>query len=287
MNLAECKKKIDRFLVKDDVQPLIVDVQNQKDWSDLMLHYSVGANNIIKASDYCKKDEFPQIETIFHELETRQGTTFVTGLSSFLKLHGEQELRKVIKEILSMSTAGHVIVVTYQCQKYMDFNDPRLRPRIIVINGAEQPLPDIYFSPSGLSLKDMPAIDGMDSLAIFLENTASEKLLIHTTKEKTDFPRAMYRIIGLSKAYDVLVQKDPKTAELGEGVGTDDQWKYALELFETRSNWTAVIDGEFGNHTSLEIHVQNYGRMAPNHLWLYFVGLKLFGARNNWWAIFL
>ena len=51
MNLAECKKKIDRFLSKDNVQPLIVDVQNHKDWSDLMVHYNVGTNSVIKASD--------------------------------------------------------------------------------------------------------------------------------------------------------------------------------------------------------------------------------------------
>lgn len=101
MDLAECKKKIDRFLSKDNVQPLIVDVQNHKDWSDLMVHYNVGNNTVIKASDYCKKDEFPQIDRLFHDLETRDGTSFVTGLTSFLKLHGEQELRKVINEILS------------------------------------------------------------------------------------------------------------------------------------------------------------------------------------------
>ena len=52
MDLAECKKKIDRFLSKDNVQPLIVDVQNHKDWSDLMVHYNVGNNTVIKASDY-------------------------------------------------------------------------------------------------------------------------------------------------------------------------------------------------------------------------------------------
>ena len=127
MDLAECKKKIDRFLSKDNVQPMIVDVQNHKDWNDLMVHYNVGINTVIKASDYCKKDEFPQIDRLFHDLETMGGTSFVTGLTSFLKLRGEQELRKVISEILSMTTAGHVVVVTYQCHRYMDFKDPRLQ----------------------------------------------------------------------------------------------------------------------------------------------------------------
>lgn len=282
MDLAECKKKIDRFLSKDNVQPLIVDVQNHKDWSDLMLHYNVGTNTVIKASDYCKKDEFPQIDRLFHDLETKDGTSFVIGLTSFLKLRGEQELRKVISEILSMATAGHVVVVTYQCRRYMDFKDPRLQPRIAVLDGEEQTIPEIYLSSPGLSLKGVQTINGIDSFSTSVESTSADKLLIFTSKEKADYPNALYCIIGLSKAYDALLQKNPKTSELSEAIGTDEQWKYALGLFEKKPDWTAVIDGEFGNHMTLEIHVQNYNRMTPNHLWLYFVGLKLFGAKNNW-----
>jgi len=282
MDLAECKKKIDRFLSKDNVQPLIVDVQNHKDWSDLMVHYNVGTNSVIKASDYCKKDEFPQIDRLFHDLETKDGTSFVTGLTSFLKLRGEQELRKVISEILSMTTAGHVVVITYQCHRYMDFKDPRLQPRIAVLDGEEQTTPEIYLSSPGLSLKGVQTITGIDSFAVLVESTSADKLLVFTSKEKADYPKALYRIIGLSKAYDALLQKDPKTSELSEAIGTDEQWKYALGLFEKKPDWIAVIDGEFGNHMTLEIHVQNYNRMAADRLWLYFVGLKLFGAKNNW-----
>ena len=282
MDLAECKKKIDRFLSKDNVQPLIVDVQNQKDWSDLIMHYNVGINSVIKASDYCKKDEFPQVDTLFHDLETKQSTTFVTGISSFLKLHGEQELKKVIREILSMTTAGHVVVVTYQCHRYIDFKDPRLQSRIAVLDGEEQILPEIYLASPGLSFKGIQTINGIDSFAAAVESTSAGKLLIFTSKKKEDYPKALYRIIGLSKAYDALLQKDPKTSELNEAMGTDEQWKYALGLFEKKSGWIAVIDSEFGNHLTLEIYAQNYNRMPSDHLWLYFVGLKLFGAKNNW-----
>ncbi|MCM1225181.1 MAG: BREX-4 system phosphatase PglZ, partial [Lachnospiraceae bacterium] len=228
------------------------------------------------------KDEFPQIDTLFHDLETKQGTTFITGISSFLKLHGEQKLRKFIGEILSMTTAGHVVVITYQCHKYMDFKDPRLQTRIVVLDGEEQTLPEIYFSSPGLSLKDVQTINGIDSFAVSVESISAEKLLVITSKEKADYPNALYRIVGLSKAYDALLQKDPKTSELNEVIGTDEQWKYALGLFEEKPGWVDVIDSEFGNHMTLEIHVQNYNRMAANRLWLYYIGLKLFGAKNNW-----
>ena len=191
MDLAECKKKIDRFLSKDNVQPLIVDVQNHKDWNDLMVHYNVGTNIVIKVSDYCKKDEFPQIDRLFHDLETMGGTSFVTGLTSFLKLRGEQELRKVISEILSMTTAGHVVVVTYQCHRYMDFKDPRLQMRIAVLEGEEQTTPEIYLSAPGLSLKGVPTINGIDSLSVSVESTSADKLIVFTSKEKADYPKRM------------------------------------------------------------------------------------------------
>ena len=282
MDFNDCIKKIDRFLLKENVQPLIVDVQNCKDWYSLIMHYNVGSNSVVKASDYCKKDEFPQIEVLFNDLETNSGVTFATGISSFLKLRGEQELRKIISEILSMTTVGHVVVITYQCHNYMDFKDPRFQSRIAVLDGEEQSTPEIYLSSPGLSFNGIQPVDGIDSFATAVENSTSEKLLIVTTKEKADFPKALYRIIGLSNAYDALKQKDSKTAELNESIGTDEQWKYALGLFEKCQNWSDVIDYEFGNHMALESHVQNYRQMQENRLWLYFVGLKLFGAKNNW-----
>ena len=194
MDIAECINKIDRFLSKENVQPLIVDVQNQHDLSELVVHYNVGNNKVIKASDYSKSDELPQIDTLFHDLETLQGTLFVTGISSFLKLHGEDELRKVIKELLSLTTVGHVVVLTYQCHKYMEFKDPRLYTRVAVVEGVEQSAPEIFLSSPGLSLNGVQIINGIDSFASSIENKHVEKLLIYSSKEKADFPKALFHI---------------------------------------------------------------------------------------------
>lgn len=282
MDFDGCKKKIDRHFSKDNVQPLIVDVQNQNDWNAILTHYNVGSNKVIKASDYCKKDELPRIEALFHDLETNPGTFFVTGLSSYLKLYGEQELKKVINEILSMTTAGHTVIVTYQCQQYLDFKDPRLQPRIAVVEGDVQNTPEIYFSAPGLSINGMQTINGIDAFAGAVESTSSEKLLVVTKKSKEEFPKALYKIVSMSKAYDVLVQKDLKTSQLNESIGTEEQWSYALELFENRTGWISVIDYTFGNHLTLEVYAPNYRAMTAEQLWLYYVGLKLFGAKNNW-----
>ena len=282
MDFDGCKNKIDRYLSKDNVQPMIVDVQNQNDRNAVLMYYNVGSNKVIKASDYCKQDELPQIDALFHDLETNSGRFFVTGLSSYLKLYGEQELKKVMGEILSMTTAGHVVIVTYQCQKYMDFKDPRVQPRIAVLEGDVQNTPEIYFSAPGLSITGMQTVKGMEAFAGAVESTSSAKLLVITKKNKEDFPKALYKIVSMSKAYDALVQKDPKTLQLGEGIGTEAQWSYALDLFENRNSWISVIDYTFGNHLTLEVYASNYRTMTADRLWLYYVGLKLFGAKNNW-----
>lgn len=282
MDFEGCRKKIDRYLSKDNVQPLLVNVQNQQDLNRIITHYNVGSNKVIKAADYCRQDEFPQIDALFHDLETKSGVFFVTGLTSFLKLYGEQELRKVLKEILSMPSAGHVVVVAYQCSGYMDFKDSRLESRIAVLDGNAQTELEIYFTAPGLIFGGIQTIKGMETFADAVESTTDDRIFVVTKKKKSDYSKALYHIIDMSKAYDVLVQRDSKTSELSESIGTEAQWKYALDLFEKRQGWIGVIDFEFGNHQMLEVCAPNYNQMSSGRLWLYYVGLKLFGAKNNW-----
>lgn len=283
MNLEECIRKIDRYLSKDNVQPLIVDVQNQKDRSTILSHYNVGSAKLIKASDYCNFDELPRLDDLFHDLSAKDGVFFVTELTSFLKLRGEQELKKVMKELLAMNVIGHVIVVSFQCRKQLNFKDPRIQPRIAIIDGDEWDIPEIVLAAFNLSLPEkVTTIKGINRFAESVESTDMERLYINTNKQKDNFPYALYRLSGLSKAYDALMQKDLMTSELSEIIGTDAQWEYALEMVEKQQSWVNVIDLEFGNHLSLEVYAPGFSKMASNRRWLYYVGLKLFGAKNNW-----
>ena len=51
MTIQEVIKKIDRYLKKDNVEPLIVDVQNKVDLDAIMLHYKLPQNSFLCASD--------------------------------------------------------------------------------------------------------------------------------------------------------------------------------------------------------------------------------------------
>ena len=73
MTIQEVIKKIDRYLKKDNVEPLIVDVQNHADLDDIMRHYKLPQNVFLCASDteFCKADEFPIIRTFSSALPTK------------------------------------------------------------------------------------------------------------------------------------------------------------------------------------------------------------------------
>lgn len=282
MDIKSCINTIDKYLAKDDGQPLIIDVQNATNQSDIAMHYKVGSNNVVSASKYCNMDELPHIDAIFNELSKEENPVFLTGLSSFLKLQGEVELQRVMKELLSMTVKGHVVIVTYQCKKYLTYKDPRIARRVIFVDGEEQKTPKIILVKSKAFLpQSVTAIDGIQNLAETVENGSVDDVYVVSSKGKETYPNALYQLHSLDKAYDAISQKDSMTAHLSEKMGTDKQWKYAFELFQAKNSWLDIMDEKFGNHKALEHIVSNFDGLTEDERWLCFIGLKLCGSKNN------
>lgn len=283
MSLDQYIQRIDRYLSKDEQLPLIVDVQNGADQSELVLHYHVGKNLLVRASDYCTPDGLPRFEAFLNDLATRNNVSIVTGVSAFLKLEGEQKLRKFIRQLLGMYTAGHVIFITYQCKRFLSINDPRLARRVIVMDGEERKVPNIVFTAPAIPLpKASTSIEGIENFAAVTEESSADTVYIITDRNKSSFPYALFNITSLKIAYDALVLKDAATKFLPQPLGKDAQWDYALNLFTDKTSWADVIDCEFGNHGMLDTVFSNYKHFSDERKWLYFIALKLYGAKNNW-----
>lgn len=284
MTIGDCIKKIDRFLAKSNVQPLIVDVQNSTDLTALVTHYNVGNNIFIAASSCGNEDDFPRLDTILDTLAKRAGRVFLTELSTFLKLQGELDLRKMFNEILSMNSVGNVIVFTYQCKQYLNFVDPRLTQRICIVDGDPTPIPMIVFATNDSLLPyNSQTVYGLKNIANAIESgMAAERLYVITAKTTNMYPQTLFFVANLSKAYDALLEKDSSTAKLREDSGIDSQWAYVLEKFQYNSSWTDIIDDEFGSHNSLDLVIPNLPTFDDKRRWIFFEGLKLFGAKNNW-----
>ena len=283
MNLNQYIQKIDRYLSKDEGLPIIVDVQNNEEQNKLVQHYNVGNNELIHASQYCIHDEMPHFDTLLNDLATKETVMIVTGVTSYLKLYGEQELKRFMQKLLSLYIKGHVIFISFQCKEYLPVSDTRIGRRIIVLEGENQKTPDIIFvSPDIPVPQRNKSVNGIEHFAAVAELSPSETIYIITDKSTESFPKTLFRLSELKNTYNALIIKDSETKMLSESIGTDAQWNYALKLFDNSSGWTDVIDKVFGNHRKLEHIFPRYKSLSENEKWLYFIALKLYGAKNNW-----
>lgn len=276
-------KIIDRYLGRDDGLPLIVDVQNRKDLAELVQHYNVGKTKVIRASDYCAKDELPQFDKLLHDLAVQDVVAIVIEATWFLKLQGEAELRNFLLTLLNLNIPGHIIFVTYQCSPYLKMRDPRLSRRILIVKGYETLIPEVIFAESSLPLpKECTKIRGIEKFAGIAEEKEQQSVYMITNKKREFFPRSLYRLSSLQDAYEAILLKDGLTSVLTREMGTALQWQYALQLLSQKESWAELIDGTFGDHKHLEFAFPNYIHFDANKQWLYFIALKLFGAKGNW-----
>ena len=284
MTINEVIKKIDRYLKKDNVGSLVVDVQNKADMEAIVTQYQLPQNDFISASDpeICNSDEFPAIDRLLEKLATEKNI-FVRELSTFYMLKGEKELSLELKEILSMSIAGHAVILTYQCKDYLQAlikNDKRLEGSICILDGEKDLRPKLVFTISGV--KTMDTVNGLHNLAKAIESETAETLYVETKKLKASFPFSLYSISEKQSPYDILCDMDDSTSELNRSIGTEEDWKYALTEFKTFSSWDKLISAKIGNTQNLEPFISYYSSYSANERWLYFIGLKLFRPANDW-----
>ena len=281
MGVESYFERIERYLSKESGLPLIVDVQNPQDLHAIMTHFHVGDTRLINANRYSKADELPRLEALLHELSSATQPVFVTGIGTFLKLQGDSELRRILRELLSMSVPTAVVFLTYQCRKALSFKDPRLKRRIIIVDGQDAPKTDVILTTKAFANRARGmVVTGIEHITE-LEERAPERLLVITGKTKATFPLSLIPLQDMNHPFEIISSSDPLSSNLQESFGTTAQWEYALDLFAENSSWTSIVDRMFGNHRSLDLSFYNYPLYDEKQRWLYFIALKLFGAPNN------
>ena len=290
MAIEAAFKKIDRYLKKENIGPLVVDVQNKADLDALVTHYNLPQNTMISASDaqFCKPDEFPTIANLLELLSKEKKNFFIREVSSFYRLKGEKALTQELMELLSMSIAGHAVIITYQCKAFLEDiikSDKRLDGRVCIVEGKKAEIPQIIFSMKGIKLgAHYSVIQGVHKLAASVESEISDVVYVETEKSKSNYPYSLYAISEMKHTYDALCRKDDMTVLLSESLGTEEDWLYVLTEFQSYPSWEQLISAKIGNVHNLDIVISNYqhNRNDKRWLWLYFLGLKLFGAGADW-----
>ncbi len=291
MTIGEVIKRTDKYLKKEYVGPLVIDVQNKEDMDALVTQYQLPMNTFIAASDsdFCKEDEFPEIATIINRLQREKANFFVRGISSFYFLRGEESLLKVLTQLLSLSIDGHVVLLTWQCKDYLSkmmLKDPRLENRICIIEGPSAVRPKLVFTLQGINLgPSHETVSGIREIARAVEAEIADTIYVKTAKSKQTYPSSLYIITEMKDSFEVLCQKDNATLILERDYGTEEDWTYVLSEFDRHPSWENLINTQIGNTKSLDVVISDYAnhKSEKRWLWIYTIGLKMFGAGENWY----
>lgn len=283
MRLDECIKKIDKYLSSDDYAPRLVNILNITDLAEFMERFSVGNNDILTVASYTEKDENPKLDNLWSMLSRAERDVFVTEMGTQLKLLGEEVIRKEIRNFTNQTFNVHVVVVCYQCDRFLQFTDSRANRLVYFVEGSQSFLPKIIFTlPQMPLVPETKVVDGVGNIAKTVEKMDGGIFYVRSNKHKSSYPFSLLYIVEESKAFDALCNVDGVTRGLDIGYGTEEQWEYALSEVTKVGSWGKLIDIQFSVSMNLSLIASSWKTFTKNKRWLYFIGLKLYGAGDNW-----
>lgn len=279
-------KKIDSYLKSDFSSPFIVNLQSIIDKEDLITHYDVNPSiEFLTIDTFSKKeDELPPIELIFDKICNSKKITFITDLSSLLRLTYQKDITSRFNEILGLNIQKKSVIITLQCESFFNFQDVRLKQRIINVSDDKTRIPDVYFVNSEIKLGNTCSINGIRDLPHYLENQ-NKDIYVITQKNKSAFIDSTLNIKEIKSYFNLLSIREPEIYKLSENLGTQDQWKFLYKIIEDSESKTlsSVLENYFSDLKRLELIVNSkiIDKEDKNKRWLLFIALKLYGTPQN------
>lgn len=280
----EIIKRIERYLQRNDSHPRLVNIDNPGDLHTIQQHFSVGDNVFKSVADFSQGDGSFSEDALYGYLQETQDVVFLTGFTSYYRLLGKEKLQDFINRMLGMSISGmHLVVLCYQCEKYLAKVDLRYSQFVYLIDGQKAPLPQLIFvSPSMQIGSENSIVEGIQNIPQIAEDSLAEQIFLHTEKRKSNYPCSLFSIKELYNAYGALCDIDAATNYLKENFGTKEEWASALSEVSQYGSWKDYIMSVFGTTTNLENLIGSWGTYDERKKWLYFIALKLYGAKNSW-----
>lgn len=283
MRMVNEKAKINNYLKSTKSWPIIIDLQTKEDLLSIKEYFEVGDNIFLSAKTFCEEDGIFKLEEFYDCLTKNEGNTFVIGLSTFLKLNGEDYTKKVFKELVSKNISGHVIILTYQCKNYLKFSDPRISEsgRFMISNVEPDVCAKICFIGPDLSDAFAGSYKGLAQISDLIELGTSGMAYIETDVKKEIFPNSLFHIYQMNNGYDILCDRDSRTNMVPRDYGKSDQWNYALTVMGKDGDWSAIVEVEFGSTYHLAENIGSYNIFSDKKKWLYYIALSIFGVHDN------
>ena len=275
-------QKIDKYLESDKNYPIILDVCESQQLVELRCHYNIGVE-FVSASSFCKADSFPMMDAMFNELSSKDGIVFLTELSSFLKLKGEQELKQKLKQMLDLPIKCKLIILTYQCRDFLKFPDPRLyaSSRIIFLEGQNSKSPDITLVADDVELPVDVTNLGIHLLHSMIEDDANVCTYLKTSIDKDELRPSLISLHFINTSYDALVFSYPELSGFSEDMGTPEQWSELLKEVNAAESWDNYLGDKFGGEGILLDKLTRLSSFTPLVRWQYFLALKYYGVGGD------
>lgn len=84
-------------------KPLFINTENREDYLEIKNRLELMAN-ITNISSYCKlEDDNPDLLCLIEDIDKETENIFINGLTTFLKLLGEEELKNYMRIFLKMN----------------------------------------------------------------------------------------------------------------------------------------------------------------------------------------
>ena len=241
--------------------------------------------------DYQKKLDF-QIaywDKLKNEIQIKQGIVFLTEISTYLKLQGEEELKSQLRSLLDIQLEGKLVIITNACQKYLRRFDRRLfdTNRLIFVGDSDDIVSvKIFFIPKRIPLNydqiEIPYAKSLEQLPAILEKHQNKDVLVFTELTKKDIPNALLDIRVVTSSYDALVNFYPELKSLNKTYGTELQWTELLRILQSGEyQWSDIVNAvQALNFNFLNGTLNN---IASNDFkeWIDFLIKKLYGAKDN------
>ena len=285
MKLEDCLKRVSSYLRKEDYNPRFINVENTYDMAYIKDYFDTGENIFISVSSYAKKDELPIFEDLEQDLSAKQGNIFITGLTSYLKLLGENEFESKINSFKTNTYDAHIVFLCYQSKTAFQKWGSREQRLIYDVDGTKTTLPTVVLVPEKRNIDEDISKEkiciGIENIFDAIETIDAGKLFVKTNKSKNLYNTSLIKIKGEDCAYDTLCEKDKITKSLLKSYGTEIQWIYALELVDKYGSWYKVFEEEFAVPENLSLVLGEWNTFDTNKKWLYFIALKICGSGKN------
>lgn len=176
MNLNDAKQRIRNYLKSIRTWPLIVDIQNKQDLADIIDYFQIGENQFPSIEHFCNQDGMLKLDEVYAAISSNDCNMFICGITGFLKLLGEKEIRNALKTMVTTNISGHVVIFTYQCKNYLKFSDPRIAEsgRLLFVDGSPDDVTEICFIDPALSDVFPGSYQGIQKIGFVMENCVQD-----------------------------------------------------------------------------------------------------------------